>query len=47
MALLLVAVGGLETPEIATILGTSRGAVEQLLVRARARLRDKIGRETT
>lgn len=45
MALLLAAVGGLETPEIADILGTSRGAVEQLLVRARARLRDMIGRD--
>ena len=44
MALLLVAVAGLETPEIADILGTSRGAVEQLLVRARARLRETIGR---
>lgn len=44
MALLLASVGGLETPEIADILGTSRGAVEQLLVRARTRLRDMIGR---
>ena len=44
MALLLVAVAGLETPEIAAILGTSRGAVEQLLVRARARLRETLGR---
>ncbi len=45
MALLLASVGGLETPEIADALGTSRGAVEQLLVRARARLRGLIGRE--
>lgn len=45
MALLLVSVGGLETPEIADILGTSRGAVEQLLVRARAKLRAILGRQ--
>jgi len=44
LALLLASIAGLETPEIARILGTSRGAVEQLLVRARARLREKLGR---
>lgn len=45
MALLLATVGELETPEIATIMGTGRGAVEQLLVRARRRLRERLGRE--
>lgn len=39
MALLLAVVAGLETPDIAEVLGKSRGAVEQLLVRARKRLR--------
>lgn len=39
MAVLLASIGGLETPEIAEILGRSRGAVEQLIVRARKNLR--------
>ncbi len=43
MALLLASVGELETPEIARIMGTGRGAVEQLLVRARRRLRERLG----
>lgn len=42
MALLLAAVAGLETPAIAAIIGTSRGAAEQLLVRARAGLRARL-----
>jgi len=41
-AILLRAVGDLDTAEIAAVLGTSRGAVEQLLVRARAALRRQI-----
>lgn len=42
-ALVLKAVEGLTTPEIATILDCSEGAVEQRLVRARATLRGKGG----
>lgn len=42
MALLLAAVEGLETAEIAAILGASTGAVEQLLVRARAAMRARL-----
>jgi len=42
MALLLATVGGLETPDIAEILGRSRGAVEQLIVRARQNLRKRM-----
>jgi RNA polymerase sigma-70 factor (ECF subfamily) len=42
-ALLLVAVAGLETPEIADIMGASRGSVEQLVVRARRSLRATLG----
>ncbi|NJM83260.1 MAG: sigma-70 family RNA polymerase sigma factor [Tabrizicola sp.] len=42
LALLLAAVEGLDTAEIAGIMGLSRGAVEQLLVRARRRLRAKM-----
>ncbi|MEM6676338.1 MAG: sigma-70 family RNA polymerase sigma factor [Pseudomonadota bacterium] len=43
MAILLAAVAGLGTAEIAEALGTSRGSVEQLLVRARRRLRRELG----
>ncbi len=43
MAIMLAAVAGLETPEIAVTMGTSAGAVEQLLVRARRRLRMDAG----
>lgn len=43
MALLLAAVGGMDTVAIAGIMGTSRGSVEQLLVRARRALRERIG----
>ncbi|MGF1502512.1 MAG: RNA polymerase sigma factor [Paracoccaceae bacterium] len=39
VALLLGAVGEMATAEIADVLGTSRGAAEQLLVRGRKRLR--------
>ncbi len=42
MALLLAKIGELETPEIAKILGRSRGAVEQLIVRARKNLRKNL-----
>ena len=42
MALTLSALGGLENREIADILGRSTGAVEQLLFRARARLRREL-----
>ena len=42
MALLLSAVAELETPEIAMVLGRSRGAVEQLVVRARRTLRERM-----
>lgn len=45
LALLLATVGDLDTTEIAQTMGLSRGAVEQLLVRARRRLRTKLGRE--
>ncbi|WP_339107615.1 sigma-70 family RNA polymerase sigma factor [Thioclava sp. GXIMD4216] len=41
-ALLLRASGELSTREIAQIMGLSTGAVEQLLIRARARLRDQL-----
>jgi RNA polymerase sigma-70 factor (ECF subfamily) len=41
VALVLKSVEGLETTEIAAILGVSEGAVEQKLVRARAALRRK------
>lgn len=44
-AILLAAVAGLETTEIASIMGASRGAVEQLLVRARAALRAELGEQ--
>ena len=40
-ALVLKAVEGLTTPEIASILGCTEGAVEQRLVRARAALRER------
>jgi RNA polymerase sigma-70 factor, ECF subfamily len=42
MALLLCAVGGMDTAEIAAIMAASPGAVEQLLVRARKALRDQV-----
>ncbi len=42
MVLLLATVGDLETREIAEILGRSRGAVEQLIVRARQNLRKRM-----
>ncbi|MBY6090179.1 RNA polymerase sigma factor [Maritimibacter alkaliphilus] len=41
MALLLSAVAGMDNPAIAAAMGTSRGSVEQLLVRARRTLRDR------
>ncbi len=41
-ALLLRAAGGLSVPEIAAVLGLGPGAVEQLLVRARAGLRTRL-----
>jgi RNA polymerase sigma-70 factor, ECF subfamily len=41
LAILLAAVGGLETKEIAETLDISPGAVEQLLVRARRSLREQ------
>ncbi|MBT9382551.1 sigma-70 family RNA polymerase sigma factor [Pseudooceanicola sp. CBS1P-1] len=43
MALMLSVAGGLANEEIAGAMGTSPGAVEQLLVRARRRLRAKLG----
>jgi RNA polymerase sigma-70 factor, ECF subfamily len=43
MAIMLCAVGGLETQEIAVAMGASAGAVEQLLVRARRQLRRDVG----
>lgn len=46
MALLLSAVAGLSTLEIAQALGTSGGSVEQLLVRARRTLRTELGGDT-
>jgi RNA polymerase sigma-70 factor, ECF subfamily len=42
-AILLAAVAELGVSEIAVTMATSRGAVEQLLVRARRKLRDDIG----
>ncbi|MEL6640856.1 MAG: RNA polymerase sigma factor [Pseudomonadota bacterium] len=39
MALLLATIGDVQTTEIARIMGKSRGSVEQLIVRARKRLR--------
>ena len=42
-ALLLKTVGGLDTAAIAKTLGTSTGAAEQLLVRARSALRRELG----
>lgn len=45
MALLLKAVAELETAEIATAMGLSTGAVEQLLVRARRALRNEVNEE--
>lgn len=42
LALLLAAVGGMDSAEIAAIMGTSTGAVEQLLVRARKTLRARL-----
>lgn len=45
-ALLLRAVAGMTNAEIAATLGTSAGAVEQLLVRARTGLRTLMGDET-
>jgi RNA polymerase sigma-70 factor (ECF subfamily) len=44
-ALILKSVEGLSAPEIATILRSSEGAVEQKLVRARATLRTKMRSE--
>ncbi len=43
MAIMLCAVGGLQTGEIAQAMGVSAGAVEQLLVRARRTLRKDVG----
>ena len=45
MAILLTAVGGLDAPAVALALGTSRGSVEQLLVRARRHLRAVAGED--
>jgi len=42
MALLLRVVADFDVPSIAEVMGTSRGSVEQLLVRARRSLRDHI-----
>lgn len=42
MAILLRAVGDLDVPAIAQIMGASAGSVEQLLVRARRRLRERL-----
>lgn len=42
MALLLRAAGDLDVPAIAAVMGTSAGSVEQLLVRARRSLRDRM-----
>ena len=44
-ALLLRVVADLEVPAIAEVMGTGSGAVEQLLVRARAKLRSGAGAE--
>lgn len=43
MAILFAAVAGMDTVEIAAIMGASRGSVEQLLVRARRTLRAGLG----
>ncbi|WP_298430265.1 sigma-70 family RNA polymerase sigma factor [uncultured Jannaschia sp.] len=45
MALLMSVVAGLSTAEIGSAMGLSNGAVEQLLVRARRRLRDVLSGE--
>jgi RNA polymerase sigma-70 factor (ECF subfamily) len=42
-ALLLRAVAGMDTAQIAAVMGSGTGAVEQLLVRARASLRSRMG----
>jgi RNA polymerase sigma-70 factor (ECF subfamily) len=44
-ALLLQVVAGMETAEIAGVMGSGSGAVEQLLARARASLRARAGLE--
>jgi RNA polymerase sigma-70 factor (ECF subfamily) len=46
MALLLTVVADLDTVEVAESMGTSRGSVEQLLVRARRSLRDYVQSKT-
>ena len=46
MALLLSVVADLDSTEIAAAMGTSRGSVEQLLVRARRTLRQQVGGRT-
>jgi RNA polymerase sigma-70 factor, ECF subfamily len=43
MTIMLCALGGLDTPQIAQAMGASVGAVEQLLVRARRSLRKDLG----
>ncbi|MGL5009390.1 MAG: RNA polymerase sigma factor [Paracoccaceae bacterium] len=43
MAIMLTAVGGLNTAEVAQAMASSVGAVEQLLVRARRALRNDLG----
>ncbi len=45
MAILLTAVAGMDTNEIAAIMGANQGAVEQLLVRARRSLRAQAGQD--
>jgi RNA polymerase sigma-70 factor (ECF subfamily) len=47
LALLLAVQGGRSNAEIASILGTSEGAAEQLLVRARRTLRTMIEKKET
>lgn len=46
MALLLAVVAGMEAAQIAGVMGTSRGAVEQLLSRARRTVRKRLMDET-
>lgn len=46
MALLLATVADLDTPQIADIMDTGRGAIEQLLVRARRGLRQAVERQS-